>query len=154
MMQTCGRKFYFDVNEANDPTEVELGTKLQDLRGSSLSSNRSVSGARSSEVSHQSINITSTALNTIGGGLSVPRGNGETPRKPVPLAFTTGWVLLCTPQWATVSIDNLELDGRLTDKQLFHILRRAYEKKRPPWLLKIRLRAVVKISIVHVSRPS
>jgi hypothetical protein len=74
-------------------------------------------------------------------------------QRPVPHMFTGGWMLLCTAQKTTVSISHMELPRRLTDKELFHALRRKYEQKRPPWLLKLRLRAVTQIRIVHVSPP-
>jgi hypothetical protein len=72
--------------------------------------------------------------------------------KSAPQIFKRGWMLLCIPQkTSTKFIHHLELPKRLTDQELFHNLRRAYEKKRPPWLLRLSLRAVTKISVVHVS---
>ena len=140
---------------ANDPTAAESGTELQDMASSAYSSGPSVNRLRSSEIFYRETANTSAAQSTT-RSLSLPQGGlGIAPRPvtqaQVPQLFQTGWMLLCIPQRSTVLIHHLALPERLTDQELFRALRRVYEVKRPPWLSKLRLRAVTKINIVHAS---
>jgi hypothetical protein len=138
---------------ANDPTAAEPGTELQDMPSSAYSSSPSINRLRSSEIFYRKTANTSAAQSTA-RSLSLPQGDRSVTQKPVPELFTTCWMLLCIPQKSTVFIYHLVLSRRLTDQQLFRALRRVYEMKRPPWLLKFRLRAVTKINIIHAKQSS